>query len=480
MARILVIFLLGMAVAPFALAADAELLTVKKHLTRQQFEDTVTGKYEMECPPGYQIASSSINPNFPGGFDIVNTPSTLFGVEFKSSTGGSLDAIEVTVSLPITGWTSVDLFIICRKPTPAATVVQSTSTAQPGASTVSGAATCPAGTVAVGGTSSMAGGEVKEETANVNVADPFNLHPVNGEPILWDAFGLCITAGCSLKLTAVCAQQSETDLVFGKRLPVDPAEPSRAVATGMAKAVVAANSVGTVSVACPAGKFATGAGYVASNPLQTTLVSISPDTPGTPYGARPDGIYEAPTGFTLTMINSASTSNQIGVTAICNKVKDAVMVVEFYNASLDHYFITWLPQEIAILDAGTQIRGWMRTSYSFKTYTTPRSGTSPVCRYYIPPGLGDSHFFGRGTVECNATGQKFPSFVLEDPIFMHMFLPASGVCPANTTEVYRAFDNRTDANHRYMTDRAVRDQMVAQGWIAEGDGPNLVVMCAPQ
>ena len=155
-------------------------------------------------------------------------------------------------------------------------------------------------------------------------------------------------------------------------------------------------------------------------------------------------------------------------------------VVEFYSASLDHYFITWMPNEIAILDAGTQIRGWARTGYSFKTYTTPQAGTSPVCRYYIPPGMGDSHFFGRGTVECNATGQKNPTFVLEDPAFMHMFLPVQGVCPANTTQVYRVFSNRPDANHRYMTNSAVRDQMMARGWLAEGDGPDLVVMCAPQ
>lgn len=31
-----------------------------------------------------------------------------------------------------------------------------------------------------------------------------------------------------------------------------------------------------------------------------------------------------------------------------------------------------------------------------------------------------------------------------------------------------------------LTDRSVRDQMVARGWLAEDDGPNLVVMCAPQ
>ena len=63
---------------------------------------------------------------------------------------------------------------------------------------------------------------------------------------------------------------------------------------------------------------------------------------------------------------------------------------------------------------------------------------------------------------------------------MQMFLPVAGVCPANTTEVYRVFSNRADANHRYMTDKAVRQMMVDKGWLAEGDGPNLVVMCAPE
>ena len=46
--------------------------------------------------------------------------------------------------------------------------------------------------------------------------------------------------------------------------------------------------------------------------------------------------------------------------------------------------------------------------------------------------------------------------------------------------VYRVFDARPDANHRYTTSRAVRDQMAAMGWTIEGDGPDFVVMCAPQ
>lgn len=154
-------------------------------------------------------------------------------------------------------------------------------------------------------------------------------------------------------------------------------------------------------------------------------------------------------------------------------------VVEYYNASLDHYFITWVPAEQANLDAGNTPTKWTRTGYSFHAYGSSQPGTSPVCRYYLPPAFGDSHFFGRGTAECSATGAAHPAFVLEDPQFMEMILPAAGTCPAGTTPIYRAFSNRSDANHRYMTDRAVRDQMVAKGWLAEGDGSDLVVMCAP-
>jgi len=61
----------------------------------------------------------------------------------------------------------------------------------------------------------------------------------------------------------------------------------------------------------------------------------------------------------------------------------AVDVIEFYNASLDHYFITWVAQEISDLDNGVH-KGWARTGKTFKTYTTAQTGTSPVCRFYIP------------------------------------------------------------------------------------------------
>ena len=153
--------------------------------------------------------------------------------------------------------------------------------------------------------------------------------------------------------------------------------------------------------------------------------------------------------------------------------------VEFYNAELDHYFISHIAAEIAKLDAGTTIKGWTRTGQSFNVYVSTGAATSPVCRFYIPPGKGDSHFYGRGSAECDATQAANPTFVNEDPQFFHVILPSLGVCPVATRNVYRVFSGRADANHRYMVDSGIRATMVARGWTAEGDGDDLVVMCAP-
>ncbi|MCC6194686.1 MAG: S8 family serine peptidase [Burkholderiales bacterium] len=156
-----------------------------------------------------------------------------------------------------------------------------------------------------------------------------------------------------------------------------------------------------------------------------------------------------------------------------------VSVVEYYHQGFDHYFITWVAAEIANLDSGAT-KGWARTGQSFKVYPSAQGGTSAVCRIYIPPGKGDGHFFGRDANECDGTMSKNPAFILESSSFFHLFPPNAGNCGAGTVAVYRVFSNRADANHRYTTDRATRDEMVAKGWLAEGDGPDTVVMCAPQ
>ena len=159
-----------------------------------------------------------------------------------------------------------------------------------------------------------------------------------------------------------------------------------------------------------------------------------------------------------------------------------IAAVEFYNAALDHYFVSALAPDIDALESG-RLAGWTATAKSFRVFATQAdggAGVNPVCRYYIPPPFGDSHFFSASPAECTATGAKFPQFSFESPSVFYVALPdtTTGACPAGTTPVYRVWNQRADSNHRYTSDRALRDQMLTMGYVAEGYGPDQVIMCA--
>lgn len=164
--------------------------------------------------------------------------------------------------------------------------------------------------------------------------------------------------------------------------------------------------------------------------------------------------------------------------ADCRRPTDAGLqtVVEYYNAAMDHYFMTAASADMTALDSGRFV-GWQRTGY---TFASASSLTNPVCRFYIPPAYGDSHFFSASPVECGEVQSKFPQFVYETNDAMRANVPdvITGACfaPASVP-VYRVWDKRTDTNHRYMTSREVRDAMVAKGWVPEGYGPDAVAMC---
>jgi hypothetical protein len=71
--------------------------------------------------------------------------------------------------------------------------------------------------------------------------------------------------------------------------------------------------------------------------------------------------------------------------------------------------------------------------------------------------------------------------MLEDDEAFAIWQPLTemGFCPTNTLPVYRLWNGRTDSNHRYTIDPAVRQDMIAKGWLPEGYGPDGVVMCSP-
>jgi hypothetical protein len=161
---------------------------------------------------------------------------------------------------------------------------------------------------------------------------------------------------------------------------------------------------------------------------------------------------------------------------------DLVEVIEYYNASVDHYFITAIPQEIANLDGGLT-PGWTRTGQSFLAFAIGTTGigpsNSPVCRFFAPSAT--THFYSAIAVECrNVAIDLSATWIIEAGNVFQMEMPdrITGACPQGTVPVYRVFNNRPGPNHRYTASVDVRAQMEAAGWVREGYGPNAVIMCA--
>ena len=103
----------------------------------------------------------------------------------------------------------------------------------------------------------------------------------------------------------------------------------------------------------------------------------------------------------------------------------------------------------------------------------------PVCRFYAG-GLINSHYFTASSTECQFVLAHWPGiWNLETASAFYIQIPdANGACPAGTLPVYRFFDNRNDANHRYTVDLSVRRAMLNRSWVPEGNGPSAVVMCS--
>ena len=171
----------------------------------------------------------------------------------------------------------------------------------------------------------------------------------------------------------------------------------------------------------------------------------------------------------------------------------AAVVREYYHAGMDRYFLAATQIEKADLDFGRR-SGWERTGKYFRSIDEAALGygivTVPVCRYYLPPPLGDTHFFSAFAEECAAVARLWPAAILETPEAFRVALPerTTGLClPAVASEdpqhsivtvpVFRSWNGQPDGNHRYTTSVADQTEMVARGWFPEGYGVHGTAMC---
>ena len=163
---------------------------------------------------------------------------------------------------------------------------------------------------------------------------------------------------------------------------------------------------------------------------------------------------------------------------------NAVRVVEFYRADLDHYFITADAAEANYID---KFLGgiFQRTGLYFFAYPSLAVApvtAQPVCRFYASAKVQiNSHWYSAVPQECLFVLLNWPGiWELERADAFFVQVPdAKGTCPAKTLPVYRFFNNRRDANHRYTVDLSVRRAMANRAWAPEGQGPNSVVFCSP-
>jgi hypothetical protein len=159
--------------------------------------------------------------------------------------------------------------------------------------------------------------------------------------------------------------------------------------------------------------------------------------------------------------------------------------VEYYHREFGHYFVTTLPAEIAALDSGV-FQGWARSGRSFQVYPTNTwCSVAPVCRFWSGQTFApkSSHFYTPYATEC-AYLQQQGVWQYEGDAFA-LVMPAGpagqGNCRPPTQPLYRIYNDGMSGapNHRYTTDPAVLDAMIAQGWIMEGEAATRVFACVP-
>ena len=162
-----------------------------------------------------------------------------------------------------------------------------------------------------------------------------------------------------------------------------------------------------------------------------------------------------------------------------------MVAVEYYYAGWNMYFVTALPDEIAALDAGAFGSVWTRTGQQFNVYAlegAPAS-SSTVWRFFSTMfDPKSSHVYTANEAEYDAlVSGAIAGWQLEGPVFSAPLPAHNGMCPGGTIPVYRLYNNGMGGapNHRLITDANEFAQMLADGWIPEGQGIG-VGFCSPQ
>jgi uncharacterized protein (DUF1800 family) len=156
-------------------------------------------------------------------------------------------------------------------------------------------------------------------------------------------------------------------------------------------------------------------------------------------------------------------------------IEPALTVVEYYNATLNHYFMTADPAEQAGVERGAAGPGWVRTGVRFSAYERGQAvAANSVCRFYS--ATQNSHFYTADAAECEFVkkdkGWQYEGLVFAVPV------PTAQGCAVGTQPVYRVYNNgfgkAVGSNHRFVPDLTLAQAQAKNGEAFEG-----IVFCTP-
>ncbi|MCC6868020.1 MAG: S8 family peptidase [Burkholderiales bacterium] len=316
--------------------------------------------------------------------------------------------------------------------------------------------------VAAAGNSSLEAADVAP--ANCSGVITVGAHGAQGELTSYSNFGRRID------LTAPGGDRPLTDLIFG--LTNDgatvPTEPSYGYAAGTSFAAPLVSGVAAMLIARDS--------LITGGRVLDLLTGTAHDWP-------PGSPCLVPNVCGAGMLDAASAVGSL-LPGGGAPPPGTTPVVEYYRSDLDHYFITADPAEAAWIDASLGDI-FKRTGLYFYAWLDPATAPAdvqPVCRFYANADtLINSHYYSANFDECLAVLLNWPGvWDLETANAFYIQIPdAGGSCPQHTLPVYRFFNGRQDANHRYTVDLSVRRGMNNRAWVAEGSGTEAVVFCSP-
>jgi hypothetical protein len=148
-----------------------------------------------------------------------------------------------------------------------------------------------------------------------------------------------------------------------------------------------------------------------------------------------------------------------------------IEVIEYVSKGAEHYFMTGSADEKRLLDSYPALysktgRGF--SAWSSSAVSKPAEAVA-VQRFYVPSVA--SHVFTSRANEIELLrsypASKFSFGFVDEGVAFFAVAPSEDRCASGMKAIYRAFNNRSDANHRYSNDVKLQATMVSRGFSHE-------------